>query len=115
MNYDPNMLMCGRRAKQAVKLIFANGRYRFETIETVHGNVGGANALDAAIDTFLNRVCVEREDGYCAIDLAFTNSDGDTLLIDESDDDPEEALRKMLIGFEILSIEPETPPSKGFL
>lgn len=43
MDYDPNMVLCGRRAKQVVELVFADWEYRATHAVTIGGNCPGGS------------------------------------------------------------------------
>lgn len=51
MNYDPNMTLCGRLAKQTVRLTLGLWEYR-QTFEiTVGGNLMGLDVITCAIES----------------------------------------------------------------
>lgn len=104
LNYDPNLVSSGNKALHTVKLTFAMWDYRLEVTETVGGNILGFDVLEAALDKITERVIEESSDDMFSITLS--RPDGDTLEVDDSDDDAEEVLRKMLVGFEVLSVVP---------
>lgn len=104
MNYDPNMVSSGNKALHTVKLTFAMWDYRLELTETVGGNILGVDVLEAALENVIDRAVENDEDGEFKI--VFSRPGGDTLEVDESYDDPEQTLRKALIGYEVVSAVP---------
>lgn len=109
MNYDPNMVMCGRIAKQVVRLTFGLWDYRAEMTETVGGNCTGFTVVEAAIKNVYEKLLGDHE--YASITL--TKPDGDTLFCDEDVTTGYEWLKAMLVSAEIVSITPDEPDQDG--
>ena len=105
MNYDPNLVTCGKRAKQTVKLVFAQWEYRFETVVDVGGNCTGLSVIECAISSFADKMFDKSE---CP-ELVLAKENGDTL---ENEIEDEDDLKNMLVYAEILSIEPEEQKTK---
>jgi len=100
MNYDPNLVLCGRMATQTVRLTFGQWEYRKTMEVTVDGNLQGLSVIEAAVENALDELlkgCVEDAT------IILVNEKGDELLceLDEIDDD---CLRDMLISAEIIDI-----------
>lgn len=108
MNYDPNMTLCGRMARQTVRLTFGQWQYRGSFDVAVGGNISGLSVIRSAVENlyeslpFISLYNDETgENDEIAVihigKLACTDEDlrGDGWLGD------------MLISAEIISIEPE--------
>lgn len=105
MNYYPNLTLCGRMAKQTVRLTFGLWEYR-ETFEvTVGGNLTGLDVISCAIESLYETLPYEEVEDERDI-IATINIGGvkckDENLIGEL------WLAGMLISAEIISIEPAT-------
>jgi hypothetical protein len=114
MNYDPNMTLCGRMAKQTVQLTFAMWKYRATMEVEVGGNCTGLPVIDCAVGMaydqleqkpFLNDQC--KRDSYAAI-LMPSIEDDDVLEATDEELKGDDWLKDMLIGAEILAIRPDT-------
>lgn len=108
MNYDPNMTMCGRLAKQTVRLTFGQWEYR-ETFEvTVGGNLTGLDVISCAVESIYESLPCEKILNMDAgeMDIVATIQIGELECMDE-DVLGEEWLAGMLIAAEIISIEPD--------
>ncbi|WP_223306979.1 DUF5406 family protein [Citrobacter sp. S-77] len=108
MNYDPNMTMCGRLAKQTVRLTFGQWEYR-ETFEvTVGGNLTGLDVINCAVENLYESLPYEEilnvDTGE--IDIVATIQIGKLECMDE-DVLGEAWLAEMLIAAEIINIEPD--------
>lgn len=106
MDYDPNLVLCGRHADQRVKLTFGNWDYRAEFTVTVGGNCRGLTVIESAVGMVYDRLPVSRGKWQLA-ELILTRVNGDRLSCEDDADKGEEWLKDMLIGAEIISIEPE--------
>ncbi len=60
MNYDHNLVFCGRMAKQTVRLTFGIWDYRYETETVVGGNCLGLDVIDTAVEGVYDRLPEER-------------------------------------------------------
>lgn len=108
MNYDPNFTLCGRMAKQTVRLTFGQWQYRTSMEVVVGGNCNGLSVIE------------------CAVGLAYEQLDGVPFFNDDTAEDDlmkvinigdlqcsdewlegEDWLKGMLISAEIINIEPE--------
>lgn len=101
MDYDPNMLTCGRMAKQVVKLTFADWKYRAEMTVTMGGNCRGLDIIRYAVE----KAFEELLDDADLATLVMTDAEGNTLTDDEGEDG--EWLMDKLIKAEIVSITPD--------
>lgn len=114
MDYDPNLLNCGRTAKQVVKLTFADWKYRAEMAVTMGGNCRGLDIIRYAVEKAFEELL--GDDAWAT--LVMTDAEGNTLTDDEGED--EEWLMSKLIKAEIVSITPDmsanamcTPPDQA--
>ena len=106
MNYDPNLVSCGRMATQTVRLTFGQWEYRKTMEVTVGGNLQGLSVIEAAIENALDELlegCIE----YATIILVNEKGDELSCELDEINDD---CLRDMLISAEIIDIQPTRRP-----
>ena len=101
MDYDPNMMLCGRTASQTVKLTFQQWEYTAEIEQVVGGNCTGLPVIDCA-------VCNAYDDLYMHEDIPYiilTDSIGASLECVDEDCLGEDWLKGMLVKAEIISIE----------
>lgn len=104
MNYDPNMVTSGRKAKQVVRMTFGQWEYRATFEKTVGGNGRGLSVIDCAVGQVSDDLYSdEREYGS----ITMLNANGDELICDDDDDMGEDWLKNMLISAEIVSITPD--------
>ncbi|ENU6056635.1 DUF5406 family protein [Escherichia coli] len=109
MNYDPNLTLCGRMAKQTIRLTFGLWKYR-ETFEvTVGGNLTGLDVISCAIESLYATLPYEEveDERTGGTDIMATINIGELICQDE-DLSGELWLAGMLISAEIISIEPAT-------
>ncbi|EOP1872668.1 DUF5406 family protein [Escherichia coli] len=109
MNYDPNLTLCGRMAKQTIRLTFGLWKYR-ETFEvTVGGNLTGLDVISCAIESLYATLPYEEveDERTGETDIMATINIGELTCQDE-DLSGELWLAGMLISAEIISIEPAT-------
>lgn len=108
MNYDPNMTMCGRTAKQTVRLTFGQWKYRESFEVTIGGNLTGLDVISCDIEQLYESLPYEEvlNDDTGEIDIMATIQVGELECMDE-DILGEAWLAGMLIAAEILSIEPD--------
>ena len=109
MNYDPNLTLCGRMAKQTVRLTFGLWEYR-ETFEvTVGGNLTGLDVISCAIESLYATLPYEEveDERTGGTDIMATINIGGLTCQDE-DLSGELWLAGMLISAEIIRIEPAT-------
>lgn len=97
MNYDPNLVRCGRMATQTVKLVFGQWDYRKEVLIDVSGNCTGLVVIDVAIDNFYQE---------CGDEIELTDANENVLICEDDEQKGEDWLKDMLISAEILSITP---------
>ncbi|EOO9889169.1 DUF5406 family protein, partial [Escherichia coli] len=103
MNYDPNMTLCGRMAKQTVRLTFGLWEYR-ETFEvTVGGNLTGLDVINCAIESLYVTLPYEEvlDERTGETDIMATINIGELICQDE-DLSGELWLAGMLISAEII-------------
>lgn len=101
MNYDPNMVSSGRKAKQVVRLTFGAWEYRVSIDKTIAGNTLGLAVIESTVDFIYNGLFSKKE-GYAT--LYMLNQSGDELSISDDDGRGEEWLKDLLISAEIVSI-----------
>lgn len=111
MNYDPNLVLCGRRAIQAVRLTFGIWNYRAVMEVDVGGNCTGMTVIDCAVsiayDQLEQRCIYGSDDTYAVITLVKA---GDAQIEMECEDDEghrDEWLKDMLVAAEIIAIRPK--------
>ncbi|MER0046549.1 DUF5406 family protein [Pectobacterium odoriferum] len=106
MNYDPNLVLCGRTAKQIVRLTFGQWEYRGVFDVAVMGNISGLDVIRVAVENLYESLpcgVIPFDDiKYAIIELGELTSNDEDLR-------GEEWLFDMLIGAEIISIEPGKP------
>lgn len=102
MNYDPNLVLCGRMALQRVRLVFGQWQYRAEMTIEVGGNCTGLDVIDAAVSNAFDQLL--EDDGQARISMFKAD---DELICDDDEDRGEDWLKGMLIAAEILSLVPE--------
>jgi len=114
MDYDPNLTLCGRMAKQTVRLTFGMWEYR-KTIEVeVGGNCTGLWVIDCAVSIAYDQLEQrpfynhdrKRDDSYAVIHLPHPEKDDELETTDE-DLRGEDWLKDMLVGAEIIAIRPD--------
>lgn len=103
MDYDENMVLCGRTARQVVRLTFGSGKYRADRLEAVGGNCTGLSVIEAAVEAAYDNLTIVPAYGP---QIRLKDSDGNILICEDEDDRGDEWLRRMLISAEIISIEP---------
>lgn len=110
MNYDPNLVLCGRMAKQVVRLTFGLWEYRTVIEVTVGGNCTGqtviACAAGIAYETLEQMGIYGSDHTYATIQMTHPDT-GEVMESDDDEDRGEEWLRDMLIAAEIVSIRPD--------
>lgn len=97
MNYDPNMVHCGRITKQTVRLTFGQWKARCVKEVVVGGNCTGLTVIETAIESLYDKLPDKT--------LVMEDLD-DTLECSDDEDRGEEWLKDMLVAAEIISIEP---------
>lgn len=109
IDYDPNLTMCGRMAKQTVRLTFGQWRHRGTFDVSVGGNITGLDVIRAAVDNLFESLSTVPffNDETGENDEMSTISLGRLQCMDD-DLRREEWLADMLISAEIINIEPET-------
>ncbi|CAI2419414.1 DUF5406 domain-containing protein [Serratia liquefaciens] len=108
MNYDPNLTLCGRMAKQTVRLTFGQWQYRTSMEVVVGGNCNGLSVIECAIGLAyeqLGEIPFFNDDTGEDDVMAVINV-GELQCMDECLEG-EDWLKEMLIGAEIINIEPE--------
>lgn len=102
MNYDPNLVLCGRMAKQTVRLTFGNWQARCVKETVVSGNCTGFDVIEAAVENIYEELPTDK---WGSKTIVMESSD-DTLECSDDDGREEMWLKDMLIAAEIVSIEP---------
>lgn len=103
MNYDPNLIHCGRMAVQTVRLTFGLWKFRKTIDVNVSGNCRGLTVIEAAVENAYDQL----PNAFCASDfktITMTDENGEEMGCDEDDDN---WLQNMLIAAEIIDIQPE--------
>ncbi|MCY1697169.1 DUF5406 family protein [Lelliottia sp. SL45] len=102
IDFDPNFTLCGREAKQVVRLTFGQWQYRGSFNITVCGNITGLSIIKYAVENLYESLPYREdpfgEGGYASIQL------GD-LSVEDEDQREDEWLADMLIRAEIISFE----------
>ncbi len=109
MNYDPNLVSCGRRATQTVRLTFQRWGYTHTATVNVGGNCTGMTVMDCAIGMVFDNLDEVRGESF----IVMTNESGEELEVSDDDLKYRRWLEGMLVGAEILDIQPETPSHAG--
>jgi len=113
MDYDPNMTLCGRMAKQTVRLTFAMWKHRATVEVEVGGNCTGLTVIDCAVGMaydqleqkpFLNDQC--KRDS-CAVILMPSMESDSVLECTDEELKGDDWLKDMLVSAEILAIRPD--------
>lgn len=102
MNYDPNLFLCGQRARQEIHLTFAIWQYRAERTFVLYSNISGLDAIKCAVIEIF-----ESLPGFGHLDIpriVLTDENGDTMICDDEEDEGEDWLFKMLIKAEIVAV-----------
>ena len=104
MNYDPNLVYCGRMAKQTVRLTFGQWKYRKIMEVITNGNCRGLSVIDHAVDIAFDSL---PEHTFGGKTITMTDEKGDELecSINDYDCSEEDWLRNMLLSAEIVSIQ----------
>jgi hypothetical protein len=109
MNYDPNLVLCGRMAKQRVKLTFGMWEHR-ATVETVvGGNCTGAYVIEGAIENVYEHLDYDNHENK---EIILTKEGEEELTCSDDEGEEEQWLKKMLIAAEIIDITPEKEDEK---
>ena len=103
MNYDPNIVDCGRLANKTVRLTFGTWDYRAEMEVVVGGNTSGLSVIDTAVLGAYECLPSGRYDG--AKEIIMKNDAGEELLCCDDEDEEEDWLKRMLVKAEIIAIE----------
>jgi len=111
MNYDPNLVLCGRRAVQTVRLTFGVWDYRAVMEVDVGGNCTGLTVIDCAVgiayDQLEQRSIYGSDDTYAVITLAKAGEAEADMECEDDEGHGEEWLKDMLIAAEITAIRPK--------
>lgn len=102
MNYDPNLVNCGRMASQTVRVTFGIWDYRTEKETVIDGNCMGMDVIEAAMEAAYNYL---PSDKYGAKEILMKNDTGEELLCSDDEDEESDWLKRMLVKAEIVGIE----------
>ena len=102
MNYDPNLVSCGRMASQTVRLTFGTWDYRAEKEAVIDGNCMGFDVIEAAMEAVYDNLPADK---YGAKEILMKNDAGEELLCSDDEDEEEDWLKRMLVKAEIVAIE----------
>ncbi|WP_315921877.1 DUF5406 family protein [Mesorhizobium sp. SP-1A] len=103
INFDPNMNCSGNMSTKTIRMTFGVWDYRLIKEITVGGNGAGFHNIDSALMQLYEDV---EETGI----VLKRESDGETLLCEDDDDQGEDWLKDMLIAAEIIAIAPQEWP-----
>lgn len=110
INFDPNMVLCGRQVVQTVRLTFAQWQYRAVREVQIGGNCRGLDVIDAAVEQAANDLLEEFEQR----EETDTNEWTHPYLILESDEedltheleeDAADDLKQLLVAAEIIEFK----------
>lgn len=104
MNYNPNLVNCGRMARQTIRLTFGMWDYRAEKETTVGGNCLGLEVIETAVENVYDRL-PEDSHGYEVKEIILKNNAGDELICRDDEDRADDWLKEMLVKAEIVAIE----------
>lgn len=111
MNYDPNLVLCGRRAIQNVRLTFGIWDYRAVMEVQVGGNCTGLTVIDAAVgiayDQLEQRGTYGSNSTYAVILMTKLGENGECMECEEENNGGKDWLEDMLIAAEITAIRPK--------
>lgn len=110
MNYDPNLVLCGRMAEFKINLVFGLWKFRRGFTVIVCGNSMGLDMIDCAVEKVYEDLPINAE-GIKQIILKDSQSDELECADDEGNE--ESWLKDMLISAEILEIEPFNRNKEG--
>ena len=103
MNYDPNLVLCGREAEFTVNLIFGLWKFRRSFTAIVGGNCMGLDMIDCAVEKVYEDLPINAEGSK---QIILKDSQRNELVCTDDEDNEERWLKDMLISAEILEIEP---------
>lgn len=103
MNYDPNLVLCGREAEFTVNLIFGLYKFRRGFTAIVSGNGMGLDMIDCAVEKVYDDLPINAEGNK---QLILKDSQRNELVCADDEGNEERWLKDMLISAEILEIEP---------
>lgn len=98
---DPNK---HRYEGKVFRLTFGIWAYRAVFEETVFGNCAGFNNLECAVANVMENL----PDGQWGVAMTLTDADGDELLAETEDEDPEEWGMRNLLSAEIIGFAKDT-------
>lgn len=102
MNYDHNLVFCGRFVNQTVKLTFGLWEYRAEIETVIGGNCLGLEVIDTAVEDVYDKLPTER---HGLKQLIMTDNNGGTLDCVDNEGNEYDWLKNMLVKAEITKIE----------
>lgn len=102
-NLDPNLAYSWSRAKYTIRLMFGCWDYRLVKVVEIKTNMRGFDVAEAAVATMMEELWGDSD--RCP-SISLYNIDGDILECDDDEDKGEEWLKELLIGYEIISMEP---------
>lgn len=102
MNYDPNLVLCGRMANQTVRLTFGLWGYRAEKETVVGGNGLGLEVIETAVEAVYDSL---PEDVSGSKEIVLKNDAGKELQECDGEDVGSDWMKDMLVKAEIVAIE----------
>jgi hypothetical protein len=106
MNYDPNI--CRNFATHTVKLTFGQWTYRAEHTVKVGGNCSGLQVIKTAVNILYDKLPDNGDGPEIRLTNLLQDSSGkDAALTVAQEDGDDEFLHNILIGAEIIALEPD--------
>jgi hypothetical protein len=97
MDYDSDLVLCGRMANQKVRLTFGDGVYRATKEVVVNGNCTGLSVIEYAVEiVYRGLPC-----GSDGKEIELYSGHGGTLFMSDDEGREDEWLKDMLIAAEI--------------
>lgn len=104
VDFDPNLSMCGRKAKFTVRVTVALWEFRAQFEAIVTGNVWGFDVIECALEHVWKSLDAVDEAGECAT-MTLTAADGDTCEIQDDEEEGLDWFRNYVIGVEVINAE----------
>jgi hypothetical protein len=106
IDFDPNLVLCGRTVDYKVRLIFADRHYRKEMVVEVGGNVRGFDVIESAINQAYAELPYDEK--YGEIKEIYFEDKTSTLCVADDHEQEEDFLKELLISAEIIGIQPRS-------
>lgn len=102
MNYDPNLVNCGRMADQTVEITFGCWDSKITMITTVGGNCLGFTIIESAIENIYDTLNMNSDN---VVYIILKDDNGDTLECSDDEDRGSDWLKDMVISASIIDIK----------